>query len=890
MTATHDLSELSRLATSGFTGDDALDQAMRIVRRRLRARQVSFVYGWTDGFRHVTTGPDLDFTPIALWLVNRDLTARDAACAFDRTGGRVTGFRPVAESIPTTHVGALLPIPDSVAQMVIASGRWQRGLSAAGADFLTAAVPSLALLLQNALKLVRSEGHRNQLAGLMNITRVIAESEDLEQVLSRLAHGIASVADVLSVTIDIVDGESGEILRCVNFDLPGQREFVDRWRRAAHRPDPIRDQVMSTRRAALFADVQNDPAISPGARAFFSRTLIRSTAVFPLTYKDEVLGVMSIGSARPLAFTADEVDLFEGLAIQVATAASGIKLFHQLAEKSQLLERALEAERDHARRDSLTGVLNHAAIAEVLQHEISRPEPSLVAVVMIDVDDMKVVNDTYGHVSGDNVLIAVAEILLSAGGAIGRYGGDEFLVVLPGMDRPAGERYVAAVLERVDACTVAGPYAGTSIRIEASAGVAVFPQEGGTIVDLIKAADTAMYSAKSIRRAQQSGARHDERAAKMIGELVPLLTSPGDLHTKLQLVSERLSSVAGYDAVECRLFPRARGDGRGTPGLSTAKGRRWAERPIIDDHPLHTLLRATRRPVVIDDAGRDERLTEEERGIIAAAGLRSGLAAPMLSGHELIGVISVARKQVNAFGARDAQFLAAVANQVSAIVSMSTIVDELQTATSRLAGAQAETVMMLAAAAEAHDHTTGMHLESIRVITETLARELGYDEPEVTELGLAATLHDIGKISVPDVVLSSPMRFDTDDWEAAALWETMKRHSVWGAEFLDGRAGFELAARVARWHHERWDGGGYPDGLRDGEIPEEVAIVTVADALDAMISDRPYRLGRPISAAVAEIERCSGRQFSPKVVDALVRLHQRRALPSREAPPTALAA
>jgi HD-GYP domain-containing protein (c-di-GMP phosphodiesterase class II) len=98
---------------------------------------------------------------------------------------------------------------------------------------------------------------------------------------------------------------------------------------------------------------------------------------------------------------------------------------------------------------------------------------------------------------------------------------------------------------------------------------------------------------------------------------------------------------------------------------------------------------------------------------------------------------------------------------------------------------------------------------------------------------------------------------------------------VWGAEFLEGRSGFDLAARVARWHHERWDGTGYPDGLRGEQIPQEVAIVTVADAFDAMVQDRPYRKGRSLEAAMHEIVACQGRQFSPVVVSALSRIYSR---------------
>ena len=106
----------------------------------------------------------------------------------------------------------------------------------------------------------------------------------------------------------------------------------------------------------------------------------------------------------------------------------------------------------------------------------------------------------------------------------------------------------------------------------------------------------------------------------------------------------------------------------------------------------------------------------------------------------------------------------------------------------------------------------------------------------------------------------------------------MKQHTVWGAEFLSDRPEFETAAVIARSHHERWDGTGYPDGLSDGDIPEPATIVSVADSFDALISDRPYRKGGSVAEAVAEISACSGKQFSPNVVEALVRLSERGGL------------
>jgi putative two-component system response regulator len=139
-------------------------------------------------------------------------------------------------------------------------------------------------------------------------------------------------------------------------------------------------------------------------------------------------------------------------------------------------------------------------------------------------------------------------------------------------------------------------------------------------------------------------------------------------------------------------------------------------------------------------------------------------------------------------------------------------------------------------------------------------------------MGLAAVLHDIGKIRVAASILKSPEQLKDGEWEV------MRCHTTWGADFLANRPGFEQAADVAYCHHERWDGSGYPQGIVGDAIPEAAAIVSVADAFDAMVQTRPYRQGRSVDNAIAEIVAGSGSQFSPKVVTALVHLHQSQAL------------
>ncbi|MEX0750322.1 MAG: diguanylate cyclase [Dehalococcoidia bacterium] len=559
--------------------------------------------------------------------------------------------------------------------------------------------------------------------------------------------------------------------------------------------------------------------------------------------------------------------------------------FRDVTEREEAVRKILE----QARRDSLTGALNHGGITQCLAEQLDRSDLSRVALAMVDIDGMKAVNDTYGHLAGDTVLSAVASALVAEGAVVGRYGGDEFLVVLAGADRAHAEEYVARLHQTLLESRVIDEMTSAVIRVRVSVGLGVYPDEASSMAELIQFADAAMYAAKSKRALEEGHAnrRLGDRVSHIVADLVPLLTSSGKLEEKLKLIAGRLSMGTGYDAVDCQIFRDTglNADSSLHDGRVDELTELWAAEQARDDgrdRPINVILAQTRRPIILENIAADARLNDGERAVLAAAGLESAIVAPMFWEAEFIGTLAVARRSRAAFDPRDAQFLAAIANEVAAIVRMAALMEGMQEATTRVSTAQAETVLMLAAAAEAHDQTTGLHLASIRVLSELIARELEYAPEQIQELGLAATLHDIGKISVPDSILSSPMRFDTDDAEFDRIWDTLKQHTVWGAEFLSGRIGFDLAAKVARWHHERWDGRGYPDGLTGAEIPQEVAIVTVADALDAMIQDRPYRAGRPLAEAIEEIVACRGLQFSPDVVDALCGVHRRGELPQRE--------
>jgi len=170
-------------------------------------------------------------------------------------------------------------------------------------------------------------------------------------------------------------------------------------------------------------------------------------------------------------------------------------------------------------------------------------------------------------------------------------------------------------------------------------------------------------------------------------------------------------------------------------------------------------------------------------------------------------------------------------------------------------------ILMLACAAEMRDGTTGAHVEAVRDLATRLAAVAGLEPWRIEEIGWAATLHDVGKLRVPDRVLLKPGRLTDEEWAI------IRQHPRWGEELLRGFAGFEVARQIARWHHENWDGSGYPDGLKGTQIPEPARIVRVVDVFDALRSERPYKAAWPLERIEAELRRMRGRALDPELAD-----------------------
>ena len=191
---------------------------------------------------------------------------------------------------------------------------------------------------------------------------------------------------------------------------------------------------------------------------------------------------------------------------------------------------------------------------------------------------------------------------------------------------------------------------------------------------------------------------------------------------------------------------------------------------------------------------------------------------------------------------------------------------ELEKRRARLEQQNRQTMGMLATLVEARDTDAGAHLHRIQHFSKALALKLGFSQREAQEIAYASMVHDVGKANVPDAVLKKAGPLSDNERRV------MQRHTDLGDRLLTENSDFEVARLVARYHHERWDGSGYPDHLAGSQIPVPARIVAVADVFDALISKRPYKDAWPPEVALQEIQRIAGSHLDPEVVQAFVDL------------------
>jgi len=240
------------------------------------------------------------------------------------------------------------------------------------------------------------------------------------------------------------------------------------------------------------------------------------------------------------------------------------------------------------------------------------------------------------------------------------------------------------------------------------------------------------------------------------------------------------------------------------------------------------------------------------------------------STEELKGTISRAFQQYNLVAEnKRLQQLTKAQNQRLSLINEN-LEDSVRKRTFQLEEAIREGIVMLAMAAEAKDDDTGEHIYRIQRLTCEICTGLGMSSEESEQISFFSIMHDVGKIHIPDSILQKPGSLNVQEWKV------MQTHSLAGEKILGNKPFYQTAREIARSHHERWDGNGYPDGLMGESIPLAARVVTVADVFDALTHERPYKPAWSVEAALVEMKTLSGKVFDPKILSVFLRIQAKK--------------
>ncbi len=469
------------------------------------------------------------------------------------------------------------------------------------------------------------------------------------------------------------------------------------------------------------------------------------------------------------------------------------------------------------------------------------------------VDDEEMIRDLCNHIlSAEGYQVTVASNGAAALEALDRDDMDLLVtdIKMPGMDGLELFERVKQLDQEIVTIFITG-HGTLDTAIESlMRGVDGFVLKPFTQEELLGAVDRA------ITRSRLKKENIRLKALIPLFEISKLLVTEIDLAHLFKIITEVLVQEFAVDRVSLMLADETSGDliiraSHGLPSDIAMKARR---RP---GEGVSGLVLKQRKAIMISSGKHDD------PEVVAAFNIEyapaSSMSVPLIGKNKVFGVLNVSRFSGAAFSASDLQVVLILSSQVVTAMENSALYEDLRENYFR-------TVQALVAAVEAKDPYTRWHSTNVAKYAVAIARDLGLSPTQLEEMHIAAILHDVGKIGISELIIGKPARLSNEEFAI------MKDHPAHGIRILEPIGFAPSIINAIYQHHERFDGKGYPRGLAGEEITLTARILNVADTIDAMVSERPYRGTISSQEVLAELERESGRQFDPKVAASARRL------------------
>ena len=501
-------------------------------------------------------------------------------------------------------------------------------------------------------------------------------------------------------------------------------------------------------------------------------------------------------------------------------------------------------------RDVLTGSYNRRYFEEKVKNM------SLNAgVAVIDLDDFKLFNDTYGHDGGDLVLTTVVNVIrhyIRRTDILVRYGGDEFLLILPGIEKEIFSQKLRMIQEKIHATHIPG---FNRLKLSVSIGGAMFTH--GRLEEAITKADRLMYMAKGHKNIVVTRWEQKQNTDKMEKRNLPQLLVVDDSEMNREILKEILGK-------EYRILEAC--DGEEALKILEQYG---TEISLV---LLDIIMPKMDGFEVLAYMNRDKWIEDIPVIMISSEGSESYIRRA----YELGASDYISRPfDAKVVYQRVINMIKLYAKQRRLIHLVTDQIYEKEKNNRMMTGILSQIV-------EFRNGESGLHVLHINILTQLLLEKLtrkseNYDFSWSQQhmIATASALHDIGKIGIDEKILNKPGKLTKEEFEA------MKQHTIIGARMLDRLEMYhdeemmKYAYEICRWHHERYDGKGYPDGLKGEEIPISAQVVSLADVYDALVSDRVYKKAYSHEKAMEMILNGECGMFNPLLLECLVEIQDK---------------
>ena len=669
--------------------------------------------------------------------------------------------------------------------------------------------------------------------------------EDMANLLDNLRGAIAGLIACSASALLRIEGED-TVLKLLLHESVAPSFVRGMQEQIAVRCALLAGRTLKTDAAAVFQEGRTTAPDGAAAPASFF--------VIPIISAGRMDAMLAFASSSADAYTGPENAFLCHLASHLSTTFPSFLKMQQMAT-----------------RDGLTGLYNRSFFEKELKRvlSMSRRYGHPVGVLMIDVDNFKTLNDSYGHLIGDAVLTELAQLIISSAritDTIARYGGDEIAVILPNTDAGQSvtfaERCLAAIANHLFTEHRHPLHLSISVGVANSTHPSCQRES-----DLISLADRACYLAKENGKGRIATIDQVMAGTKAAPEEARATVRPAADDAEIGTRGRVL--VVDDEAAICHLFKAMLTD-KGFSVVSETNAHRAVDIVNSAAGGIDVILTDLRMPEMdgIQLLEAVQRISPDTVTIMVTgfSSIDNAIAAMRAGAYDFV------RKPVDfnelEFVIRRGVERRRLRQQVESYrLHLENMLEErtksLREAIAGIENSYVATIEALSAILTVRETSTALHNRRVSDYSSFLARRMGVPEPQIRSMQRGAMIHDIGKIGIPDAILRKPGPLTEEEWVL------MRQHPVTGYQILSTIPFLMDEAEMVYTHHERFDGTGYPQMLAGAAIPLGARIFAVADAFDALRSDRVYRKAVSLDKAVEEIRKHTGTQFDPEVVRVL---------------------